>query len=82
MLKCLLFGHNWELVTTQTWVGVEPKHYGNYIERDYTREIYRCEKCGLWKSKLFVEHIFRETQIYTECPIPKEELKTAKTVIQ
>lgn len=75
MLKCLFSGHRWTLVTTQTWSGVDPQKYHDYMKRDYAREIYRCEKCGLWRSKLFVEHILKDAKMYSECPVPQEELK-------
>lgn len=73
MIKCLFSGHKWKHDTTYTgkrtsfnWLGK------NIIDHDLTVEYYQCEKCGLWKQKIFVDHQLEERNYFKEKPIENE----------
>lgn len=74
MLKCLFFGHKWKHVITYhgyltEYVLLNKKS----IRRKYAEEYYKCERCGMWKRKSFIDDELKETKYYGECPIQRKD---------
>lgn len=76
MLKCLFTGHKWKHVITYEGTRTSFWRWGiKETKHRLVKEYYQCEKCKLWKEKIFVDNELEETKYFVECPIEKKEEK-------